>query len=72
MSVETTDEFVPPYISFAQLENVLDRMRNEGVPARIDRSYLSTWSGSAQAQFLKAAASLGLRPVAPHAYERVH
>lgn len=57
----TTDEFVPPYISFAQLENVLERMRNEGVPARIDRSYLASWSGSAQAQFLKATQSLGLR-----------
>lgn len=53
--------FVPPYISFAQLENVLERMRNEGMPARIDRSYLGSWSGSAQAQFLKATASLGLR-----------
>jgi len=56
-----TDTFSPPYISFAQFENVLERMRNEGVPARIDRSYLSSWSGSAQAQFLKATASLGLR-----------
>lgn len=55
------DEFVPPYISFAQLENVLERMRNEGTPARIDRSYLASWSGSSQAQFLKATASLGLR-----------
>jgi hypothetical protein len=54
-------QFVPPYISFAQLENVLERMRNEGMPARIDRSYLGSWSGSAQAQFLKATASLGLR-----------
>ncbi len=54
-------EFVPPYISFTQLENVIDRMKNEGVPARIDRSYLVSWSGSAQAQFLKATASLGLR-----------
>jgi Family of unknown function (DUF5343) len=52
--------FVPPYISFSQLENVFERMRNEGVPARVDRSYLSSWSGSAQAQFLKAARSLEL------------
>lgn len=61
MSDEQTDQFVPPYISFAQLENIWERMRNEGVPARIDRSYLSSWSGSSQAQFLKATASLGLR-----------
>jgi hypothetical protein len=57
----TGEKFAPPYISFAQLENVLDRMRNEGMPARIDRSYLGSWSGSSQAQFLKATASLGLR-----------
>lgn len=56
-----SNNFVPPYISFAQLENVLERMRNEGVPARIDRSYLASWSGSAQAQFLKATANLELR-----------
>jgi hypothetical protein len=61
MSEQSEDTFVPPYISFAQLENVLERMRNEGTPARIDRSYLASWSGSAQAQFLKATASLGLR-----------
>jgi hypothetical protein len=60
MSDDTSTTFVPPYISFSQLENVLERMRNEGVPARVDRSYLSSWSGSAQAQFLKAARSLEL------------
>lgn len=53
-------QFVPPYISFAQLVNVLDRMKNEGVPARVDRSYLGSWSGAAQGQFLKAARSLEL------------
>jgi hypothetical protein len=61
MTEQSEDTFVPPYISFAQLENVFERMRNEGTPARIDRSYLSSWSGSAQAQFLTATASLGLR-----------
>ncbi|MBA3746339.1 MAG: DUF5343 domain-containing protein, partial [Solirubrobacterales bacterium] len=60
MSEEVPATFVPPYISFSQLENILERMRNEGVPARVDRSYLSSWSGSAQAQFLKAARSLDL------------
>jgi uncharacterized protein DUF5343 len=53
--------FVPPYISFTQLENVLDRMRSEGIPARIDRSYLGSWSGSMQGHFLTATSSLGLR-----------
>jgi Family of unknown function (DUF5343) len=60
MNDAPADTFTPPYISFAQLQNVLERMRNEGVPSRVDRSYLGSWSGSAQAQFLKAARSLGL------------
>lgn len=60
MPAEAPTTFVPPYISFSQLENVLERMRNEGIPARVDRSYLASWSGSAQAQFLKAARSLEL------------
>lgn len=61
MTETAAAQFVPPYISFAQLLNVLERMAQEGVPGRIDRSYLATWSGSAQAQFLKAAESVGLR-----------
>jgi hypothetical protein len=58
-----TDEaaaFSPPYIAYQTLENVLERMRAEGIPSRVDRSYLSSWSGSSQAQFLRAARSLGL------------
>jgi hypothetical protein len=60
MNDSAPDRFTPPYISFAQLQGVLERMVNEGVPSRIDRSYLSSWSGSSQAQFLKAARSLDL------------
>jgi hypothetical protein len=60
MTEQVADSFTPPYISFAQLLNVLERMQNEGVPSRVDRSYLGSWSGSAQGQFLKAARSLGL------------
>lgn len=60
MAAETGTAFVPPYISFTQLTNVLDRMKAEGAPSRVDRSYLGSWSGSAQAQFLKASRSLGL------------
>jgi len=61
MESSTTNEpFIPPYISFSQLENMLERLRQEGMPSRIDRSYLASWSGSAQSQFLKAARALGL------------
>jgi Family of unknown function (DUF5343) len=60
MPEEQATSFTPPYISFSQLENTLNRMNTEGVPTRVDRSYLGSWSGSAQGQFLAAARSLGL------------
>ena len=58
--VQGDGEFVPPYVSCQSVENILDRMRHAGVPARVDRSYLGSWSGSSQAQFLKAARALDL------------
>jgi hypothetical protein len=50
----------PPYMAWTSLENTLERMSVESVPSRIDRSYLASWSGSAQAQFLKATRYLDL------------
>lgn len=60
MTESSTDTFTAPYISFAQLQSVLDRMNAEGVPSRVDRSYLGSWSGSSQSQFLAAARALDL------------
>ncbi len=65
------ESFTPPYISFQTLENTLDRMHGEGIPSRVDRSYLSSWSGSAQAQFLRAARSIGLLDADGHPTERL-
>lgn len=52
-------EFVPPYISFNTHENTAERMRLEGIPSRVDRSYLGSWSGSAQKQFMRGERMLG-------------
>jgi len=41
-------------------ESTLERMRTDGIPARVDRSYLSTASGSARAQLTGAFKSFGL------------
>jgi len=41
-------------------ESTLERMKNDGIPARVDRSYLGTASGSARAQLTGAFKSLGL------------
>lgn len=48
-TAETTaaNGFKPPYGSFVTLNNLFDRMADEGgVPARLDRSYLSNLPGS--------------------------
>lgn len=60
MAEDDEEDFKPPYVSFTMLLNVVERMRTEGVPARVDRSYLGTTSGTTKAQFLAAAKALGL------------
>lgn len=53
--------FVPPYGSFVTLNNLIDRMAEEGgVPGRIDRSYLSNLPGSVQSTTMHALKSLDL------------
>lgn len=60
MSDAEPREPVPPYVSFATLLNQLDRMAKEGVPSRVDSSYLVGMAGGTQAQFKQALRSLGL------------
>jgi hypothetical protein len=60
MTEDNADDFKPPYVSFTMLLNVMDRMKAEGIPARVDRSYLGTTSGTTKAQFLAAAKALQL------------
>lgn len=60
MTDDNQEDFKPPYVSFTMLLNVLERMRTEGVPARVDRSYLGSTSGTTKAQFLAAAKALEL------------
>src|SRR2546428_665337 len=50
----------PPYISFRTLLNLVERMADEGIPRRIDRSYLGGLSGAYQTQVMAALRSLGL------------
>src|SRR5271165_1597487 len=60
MTEDHEEDFKPPYVSFTMLLNVTERMRTEGIPARVDRSYLGGASGTTKAQFLAAAKALGL------------
>jgi hypothetical protein len=50
----------PPYISFRTILNLVERMADEGLPPRIDRSYLSKLSGGYQGQVLAALRWLNL------------
>ncbi len=50
----------PPYVSFRTLLNAIDRMEGEGMPSRLDRSYLSNLPWSTQNHFLAACRTLGL------------
>jgi hypothetical protein len=60
MTEITAPGAVPPYVSFGTLINQLDRMEREGVPGRIDASYLVGMSGGTRSQFKVCLRSLGL------------
>lgn len=60
MTANANERLVPPYVSFATLLNQLERMEREGVPKRIDPSYLVGMAGGTQNQFKHALRSMGL------------
>jgi hypothetical protein len=51
---------VPPYAPFATLLHQLERMERDGVPSRIDKTYLIGMAGGTQNQLKHAMRSLGL------------
>jgi hypothetical protein len=55
-----TNAFSPPYVSFRTLLNAIERMEAEGMPSRLDRSYLSNLPWSTQNHFLAACRALKL------------
>jgi hypothetical protein len=52
--------FTPPYIPFKTLLNLIQRMADEGMPDRINRSYLGFQSGIMQTYLIKTLRSLDL------------
>ena len=52
--------FTAPYVSWGSFKNLIDRMTEQGLPMRIDRSYLSNMAGSTQSHLLKALKEIGL------------
>lgn len=57
---EERQQWAPPYMSFTSFENLIKGMEERGIPARIDRSYLSSKSGSYQSQILSGLRSFDL------------
>lgn len=51
---------VPPYASWTTIRNMIDRMAKQGVPARIDNSYLIGMAGGTQNQVKHALRSMDL------------
>lgn len=60
MTDTATPGSVPPYVSFGTLLNQVERMEREGVPSRIDTSYLVGMAGGTRSQFKVCLRSLGL------------
>src|SRR6266568_2899627 len=57
----TNAEWVPPYVSFTSLMNLIGRMAQQGgVPAHIHRDWIGG-SGTAKSQMVSALKALGLR-----------
>jgi len=51
---------IPPYSSFTTVLNLIERMATEGVPRRVDKTYLVGMAGGTQNQVLASLRSLGL------------
>ena len=60
MTDTTTPGSMPPYGAFGTLEHQWERMEREGIPARIDNSYLVGMAGGTRSQFKVCLRSLGL------------
>ena len=67
MTEEVAASPVPPYLSFATLLNQIERMEREGIPGRIDPSYLVGMAGGTRNQFKMGLRSLGLIDESDHA-----
>ncbi|MDD4985088.1 MAG: hypothetical protein PHQ43_04765 [Dehalococcoidales bacterium] len=60
MNTDSLRKRLPPYVSYRTFRNFLDSLQ-QGIPARIDRSYWGDrWSGSSGSQLVVALRFLGL------------
>lgn len=56
-----SEKFIPPYgVPWGTFINGIERMSQEGLPSRVDRSYLSNQAGNTQTYFMQGLRSFGL------------
>ena len=60
MASQTDKQDPPPYTSYVSFSNFIKTLKENGVPARIDRSVMDGMSGSQQSAMLTACKWLGL------------
>lgn len=59
--METSEKFVPPYgVPWAAFKGQFEKMAEDGIPLRVDRSYLSDKSGNVQTYLMQGLRSFGL------------
>jgi hypothetical protein len=61
-------KLVPPYVPYRSFRNFIDSLK-QGIPARIDRSVMSSYSGALQSQLATALRYLGLTSETGHPTE---
>ena len=64
-SVES-QKWSPPYTSFVTLMNTISRMAEDGMPSRVDRSYLQNLPGGVRSTFMASMRSFGLVDAQQH------
>lgn len=60
MAEEIAEEKRPPYLAYTTFKNFIDGMRENGIPARIDRSVMPGQSGGNQKNIISALRFFGL------------
>src|SRR3712207_6513043 len=67
----TREKIRPPYAPFLTVKNFIGRLKEQGIPHRIDKSVLKHLSGAVQSHLLLALRFLGLTDGAGHPTDRL-
>src|SRR5450755_4690264 len=65
LAAGSASKMVPPYVPYRSFRNFIDSLK-QGIPARIDRSVMSSFSGALQSQLTTTLRYLGLTKESGH------